>query len=132
MTLELLKAGLQKLVDEDNNQEAKQAIAEIIEIQQRAGSEDVWQGSCYVLHASTVDDLLNIAAYDEYGKLYVKRKSIGHVVTLNDYEKACRDNLGLDCIPLSAVQLGFEIVNDLYADNEADGAHNPDGTFRRD
>lgn len=132
MTFELLKAGLQKLVDEDNNHEAKQAITEINEIQQRVGNNDAWNGECYVLHANTVDDLTNIATYDAYGKIYAKMHAIGHEVPFNEYENVCREKYGLYYAPLSVIQLAFDIISQLYSDNEADGAHNPDGTFNHD
>lgn len=130
MTLQLLKAGLQKLVDENNNQEAQQAIAEINEIQQRVGRQDIYKGNCFVLHAATVDDLLNIATYDAYGEIYAKKHRNGHEVSFGDYEKVCREQYGLEYAPLSAIQVGFDVIGDLYADNEDQGCHNPDGTFK--
>ena len=129
MNLELLKAGLQKLVNEDNNNEAKQAIAEINEIQQRSEWNDPWKGECYVLHAQTVSDLLNETTYDAYGKLYVRANRIGHMVSFNDYEKVCREQHGLEYAPLSIIQIGYDYIRELYADNDCFDCHKADGTF---
>lgn len=130
MKLELLKKGLQKLVDEDNNQEAVQAIAEINEIQQRVAWNDAFNGDCYVIYASDAASIMNMLTYDEYGKLYVAASKLDKIVPFNKYEAVCRGLLDLDGLPLSMIQLGFDIVGDLYADNEALDYHNPDGTFK--
>lgn len=119
MKLELLKAGLQKLVD--NNEQAAEAllaITEINEIQQRVGSNDFYSGDCYVLYADTLVDILTTETYDTYDRLQQKAVAINHDVRFNDYEKECRGHLGLDYAPLSVIQLGYEIVSSLYNDNE--------------
>ena len=132
MTLQLLNAGLQKLIADDTMYaaEAKQALTEIREIQQRVGRQDVFKGECYVLHADTAIDLLSVATYDEYGKLYRKAAASNHDVSFNAYESACRNRLGLEYAPLSVIQTGYEVIADLYDDNEDNDCHNPDGTFR--
>lgn len=128
MTLELLKAGLQQLINQEQYaDEAKQAIKEIEQVQQLAGPDDIFKGECYVLHSETVSDLLNIATYDAYGKLFVEHN---RAVSLDDYEKVIRCQYGCDLMPSSAIELGYSIIGDLYEDNEDYGCHKPDGTFR--
>ena len=127
MTLELLKAGLQKLIDDGQLiDESKKAIAEIEEVQRLAAPDDIFKGECYVLHSTTVSGLLNIATYDAYGKLYVEYNGD---VARGDYEAVIRRMYECDCLPNSAVELGYDIISDLYSDNEALGCHRPDGTF---
>lgn len=131
MKLDLLEKGLRLLIlNENDTAEAKQALAELNEIQQRVGRQDIYKGDCFVLHAATVDDLLNIATYDAYGEIYAKMHRIGHEVSFGDYEKVCREQYGLEYAPLSAIQVGFDVIGDLYRDNEEQGCHKPDGTFR--
>ena len=127
MTLELLKAGLQKLIDDGQFiDESKKAIAEIEEVQLLAEPDDIFKGECYVLHSTTVSGLLNIATYDAYGKLYVEHNGD---VSRSDYEAVIRRMYECDCLPNSAVELGYDIISDLYSDNKALGCHNSDGTY---
>lgn len=127
MTLELLKAGLKKLIDDNQfTAEAQQAIAEIEQVQQLAAPDNIFKGECYVLHSETVSGLLNIATYDAYGKLFVEYSGD---VSIGDYEQVVRDQYECEYMPLTAIELGYDIISDLYRDNEAQGCHNPDGTF---
>ena len=121
MTFELLKAGLKLLAESDNNQAAaaKHAIAELSEVQSRLGqNNDLWSDECYVLAAWTVDNLLIETTFDAYDKRYAELEGIGHTVSLNDYENICRQMLGLEALPLSAVMLGFDLVSSLHKDNK--------------
>lgn len=133
MKFNLIRTGLQKLIDDGiETAAAAQAIAEINEIVQRLGkTNEIWQDECYILSADTVDQLMNEVTYDHYGRLYKQAEASGHAVAFNDYESVCRKAAGLEYAPLSMIQIGFDIVGDLYADNEANGCHNPDGTFNK-
>lgn len=132
MKFDLLTTALKMLAESDENRkaDAMNAVYEIQEMQRRLGHYDeIWNGSCYILPADTVSDLLNMTTYDEYGKLYAKRLDSERYVSLNDYENACRRNAGLEFASLATIMLGYDIVKDLYADNEISGCHNADGTF---
>lgn len=127
MNLNLIKVGLQKLInDEGYAEEAQKAIAEIEQVQQLAAPDHIFNGECYVLHAETVSGLLNIATYDAYGKLFVEYNGN---VSLGDYEQIVRDQYECDYMPQSAIELGYDIIHDLYSENEHYGCHCPDGTF---
>lgn len=128
MTLELLKAGLQKLINDGQLvDEAKQAVAEIEEIQQRVGSNDAFTGECYILHADSVIDLLNLSTYNTFGKLFVECNG---EVNFSDYEQKVRYMCACDCMTTSAIKVGYDVIKDLYSDNELLEYHNPDGSFK--
>lgn len=132
MKFETIKKGLLKLIDENVDvADAQQILTEINEIQLRLGEyNDIWKDECYVLSPDTIIGLMNIVTYDEYGKLYVASRKINHQVPFNKYEEVCRYKLELECAPLSVIQVGFDIVRDLYEQNEENGCHYNDGTFK--
>lgn len=129
MKTTLLRAALLDYLDnntlsvEDFNS-INAAIVELDEIEQRAGTDDAWKHDVYIMHADAAADLLNIATYDTYGKMYAKQHG---TVSRADYEQAVLE--GFATLSTAAIELGYDIVHDLYADNELLGCHNPDGTF---
>lgn len=114
------------ITDADRNS-INAAIAELDEIEQRAGANDDWNHECYILPADSVCDLMNMATYDDYGKLYVKQHGTVNYV---DYERTVLKYM--PTITTAAIELGYDIVRDLYDENELHGEHNSDGTFKRD
>ena len=112
------------ITEEDRNS-INAAIAELDEIEQRAGADDAWKHECYILHADSVCDLMNISTYDDYGKMYVKQHGTVNYV---DYERMVLKYK--PTITTAAIELGYDIVHDLYDENEQQGEHNPDGTFK--
>ena len=132
MTTTLLRKALLDYLDNntitvEDKQQIESTINELDEIDRLAGPDDVFKGECYVLHSETVSGLLNVATYDAYGKLYVEYNGD---VSIGDYEQVIRGMYECDLMPMSAVELGYDIIGDLYRDNEALGCHNPDGTFK--
>ena len=113
------------ITEEDRNS-INAAIAELDEIEQRAGTDDAWKHKCYILHADSVCDLMNISTYDDYGKMYVKQHGTVNYV---DYERMVLKYM--PTITTAAIELGYDIVRDLYDENEQHGEHNIDGTFKR-
>lgn len=131
MTATLLRKALLDYLDrttvtEEDYNAINAAIVELDEIEQRAGDNDAWKHECYILHAESLCDLMNMATYDEYGKMYVKQHG---AVNYADYE--CMVLKYITTMTTAAIELGYDIVRDLYDDNEQQDAHNPDGTFKR-
>ena len=112
-------------VTEEEYNAINAAIVELDEIEQRAGTNDAWKHECYILHAESVCDLMNMATYDEYGKMYVKQHGTVNYV---DYESMVLTFM--TTMTTAAIELGYDIVRDLYNENEQQGLHNPDGTFK--
>lgn len=131
MTTTLLRKALHEYLGNNNitadeRNQITATINELDEIDRLAEPDSVFEGECYVLHSETVSGLLNVATYDAYGKLYVKYNGY---VGFSDYEQTIRDRYECGYMPTAAIELGYDIIRDLYSDNEADGVHNPDGTF---
>lgn len=118
MTTTLLRKALldyldRTVVTEEERNSIDAAIVELDEIEQRAGANDAWNHECYIMYAETVVDLLDIATYDTYSKLYATQHG---TVSYVDYEQAVIKFLPE--LTTAAVELGYDIVHDLYADNE--------------
>lgn len=130
MTTTLLRKALldyldSTIVTEEDYNAINAAIVELDEIEQSAGANDAWKHECYILHADSVCDLMNMATYDEYGKMHVKQHG---TVTYADYALMVLNYM--PTMTTAAIELGYDIVRDLHNENEPQGAHNPDGTFK--
>lgn len=133
MTTTLLRKALYGYLDHntttaDDYEEALAAIKELDEIDALAaesGADNVWKHKCYIVHAEDASNMLNELTYDTYGKLFVQSGcgSVGYDL----YATAVRKDYAN--IPSQLMQLGYELISDLYEDNEQSGCHNPDGTF---
>lgn len=130
MTTTLLRKALLDYLDnttvtKEDYDAINATIVELDEIEQRAGTNDAWKHECYILHAESVCDLMNMATYDDYGKMYVKQHGTVNYV---DYERMVLKYM--PTMTTAAIELGYDIVRDLYGENEQQGKHNPDGTFK--
>ena len=130
MTTTLLRKALLDYLDhttvtEKDYNAINATIVELDEIEQRAGTDDVWKYDCYILQSDAVCDLMDMATYDEYGKMYVKQHG---TVNYADYEHMVLKYM--TTMTTAAIELGYDIVRDLYNENEQQGEHNPDGTFK--
>lgn len=129
MTTTLLKKALYDYLDNNtvtisDKEQIEAFIKDCDDIERKASDDSIWKYECYVLHAEDVSDLLNVATYDSYGKLYVAND---HNVSLEQY------TADVDCqyyaIPESVIQLGYDVIHDLYSDNDDLDSHYADGTF---
>lgn len=141
--LELLRAS--KHDDPEALHSIDEQLVEMYELRRTVEEDycsDVFGDECYVVCASAAIDLMNIATYDIYGKLardncpvgsineHVVLKSTDDYVKFDDYKAAVKQQI--DCIHGSIIEVGYDIVSDLWFDNEKLGDHNDDGTFRHD
>ena len=129
MTTTLLKKALYDYLDNNTvtiseKEQIEAFINDCDDIERKANDDSIWKYECYVMHAEDVSDLMNIATYDNYGKLYVANDQN---VSLEQYT-ACIDNY-YHAMPNSVIQLGYDVIYDLYSDNNALDSHYADGTF---
>ena len=118
MTTTLLRKALldyldRTVVTEEERNSIDAAIVELDEIEQRAGADDTCEQEVYIMHAGTVSDLMNVATYDIYSDVYAVLKDS---TDYTDYEHAVLTYY--PTLTTAAVELGYDIVHDLYADNE--------------
>lgn len=130
MKLNILKAALEYYAlsadcSNEDRQEVFAAITSCAQVIERFDNSDLWKNECYVLSTDALDDLLNLATYDLFGK---RQKAYGdHRLPFDHYASECRKYI--EGLTNEQLQLGYDIICDLWHENEADGAHNPDGTF---
>jgi hypothetical protein len=106
------------------------AIKHVAAVQERYDKESPWREDIYIVTAWALDNLLNTSTYDIYGKL--ARQSAPHKVSFNHYARNCRTFLGLDELTDDELRLGYDIISDLWSDNEYMGSHHIDGTFKHE
>lgn len=85
--------------------------------------DDPFDGQLYLVHAADMCDLLNTSLYDVYGRLYVKHNGS---VECSQFGAEVKKFYQLS---RSAIELAFDIISDMYATNEANGCHRPDGCY---
>ena len=102
------------------------AVKQLAAVQERNHDADLWHYEVFVITAWTLDNFLNFMTYDTYGKL--AKAALPDKVPFSCYANNCRKLFGLDDLTDDALMLGYEIISDLWADNESDGLHNDDGT----
>lgn len=129
MTTTLLKKALYDYLDNNtvtisDKEQIEAFIKDCDDIERKAGDDSIWKYECYILHAEDVSDLLNVATYDSYGKLYVAND---HNVSLEQYTADVDEHY--HAVPESVIQLGYDVTHDLYSDNDDLDSHYADGTF---
>ena len=105
----------------------QQELEELYELRERMNQVDpehVWQEQIEVVAVEAMCELMNMSTYDDYGKL--ARKNGGNV-SREDYAMAVRN--WHPTLTDSNLECGYDIINDLWSDNEAEGSHNADGTL---
>lgn len=107
----------------DERADAVSAFAELERLTERFSDRDLWKDDVQVLTTNDVMTLLNVATYDMYGKLAAKGCFEFHV-----YEHTVREQLDVD-LTRESLRCGFDLVKDLWFDNQEAGCNNPDGTF---
>lgn len=88
---------------------------------------DIWKGDVQLVDTSAMIDLMNQYSYDDYGKL--ARASEDDEATFEQYAEAVR--FFSPTLTDENLQCGYDIVHDLWSDNEAYGSNNADGTFKK-
>ena len=112
---------LHSITDENVRIEIFKSIDDCNELINTTSTESVCLVSPF-----TLSTLLNLTTYNDYGKL---KRQTGNV-TPEQYYELVRNNLWLDEITDSNLQLGYYLVRDLWNDNEHFGHNNPDGTIK--
>lgn len=129
----LCLARVHELTTPEMRQQIDEALDEIAEITNLTKNiADIWQHEAFVIHVSDTSDLVNRNLYDMYGRMM---RSNHGLVEFDTFLMCCRggstDNYGFEYWPTEALKTGYEIVSDLWADNESQGCNNPDGTFNK-
>lgn len=137
MKLTVLKKAIEALKVQEGLQspsvydEYLEQIDEVITLTGQPSGKDPWAEECCVLHMDSIVDLINRDWYDIYG---LEARKNGGNVSLDDFQRLCRDYLmagfGYNCWPTEALLAGYNLLHDLWIDNEKAGGNFPDGTHK--
>lgn len=84
----------------------------------------------HTIPSIVLTDFLNLTTYDVYGKV---AKQHGGKGSFDRYMYKVRDiGLGFNMLTAAQVMCGYDLLSDLWHDNEESGDNNPDGTFKRE
>ena len=129
MKLETIKKSLElyltTVTDETERIGIQNSIKECEQQIERYQSRDIWKDTIYIITPNSLVDLINFGTYDNYGKL---RRTNGSV-SLEQYRELMNHQLFLDLTD-NCLQLGLDVIGDIWSDNEEYGDNNPDGTFK--
>lgn len=129
MKLETIKKSLElyltTITDETERIGIQNSIKECEQQIERYQSRDIWKDTIYIITPNSLVDLINFGTYDNYGKL---RRTNG-TVSLEQYRELMNHQLFLDLTD-NCLQLGLDVIGDIWSDNEEYGDNNPDGTFK--
>ena len=135
MKLKTLERALAFLLADDSHpltpdefEDTLKARDEIIALANHC--EDGLDTDCSIVSWYAFSNLMNVATYDDFGKIYKEHHNCKRGVT-KLYREACRD---LICEELTDGQIDgvADFLTDLWLDNESGGCHNSDGTFTED
>lgn len=105
-------------------------LDELLELEKRlhdSGDYDLWNGDIQIVDSAFMMDLMNMHTYDNYGKLTVR---LGRDATFEEYAADVREwhptatDENLRC--------GYDLIRDLWSDNQAVGENKADGSFGRE
>lgn len=95
-------------------------------VAERYDDRERWQDSVQMIPTSVLVDFLNTTTYDVYGKL---AKIHNGKVPFSYYKDAVRKETMLSQLTDGQLECGYELINDLWQDNNSSGENNIDGTF---
>lgn len=129
ISIERLRKAVEIAAQQPGGIDYQAELDEIIELEDRLKDNkdyDLWQGDIQLVDTAAMCDLMNIATYDDYGKA---AKLQNGKLSLDEYRASIKFLDG--CLTDENLRCGYEIIADLWSDNEVLGENNPDGTFNK-
>lgn len=134
MTIDIMLEALEALKDRGDHPDYKQQVIHesICELRRLNASlpdyhRGIWNGAIHVVHMTTAIDLQNALLYDTFGRLAKSKSNLE--VSFGEYMEAARKRFGFEAVSTQFLTSGYEVINDLWHDNEANGCHGSDGTY---
>lgn len=130
MTIDILIEAMEMLRDRGDHPDYKEEVIckTLCELKNVKASipnwMEAWHGMVHVIPADCAVSLQNHLLYDEFGKLAKKNEA-----TFQNYEEIAKRTYGLEGMSWYVYRTGYEVINDLWHDNEANGCNNDDGTY---
>lgn len=132
MKLELLTKALRQYIATCPSSEIEDVSKALIECSQTANvynDRELWKDECCIVPISTIIDVVNVSAYDIYGKLARQTDSN---VPFSKFATEARYHTCLEQLTDAQLEDGYYYLSDLWHDNEANGYNKPDGTYQFD
>ena len=134
MKLDILTKALRQYVlsaecAEYDRPHAFDALIECIQTEERYADRDLCKDTVCVIPSLCLTDAINLIAYDDFGRLAKPR---GGNVPFDVFAVAARKYTALEQLTNEQLAGGYYYISDLWHDNEANGEHGQDGTFKRD
>lgn len=103
-------------------------IAETVELDRLMETDNkIWPNEIRLISISSSCDIGNKMLYDTYGKL--ARANNNKEVPFERFALTARKEFGCETLTELVLRDGWEILTDLWHDNDAIGSHHADGTF---
>lgn len=135
--MNILKAALMhyyetvELTDPEEAASLKNLIAETVELDRLMETDnEIWPNEIRLISISSSCDLGNRVLYDTYGKLARERNcQPNESVTFEGFALRARKEFGCETLTELVLRDAWEVISDLWSDNEKDGHHKADGTI---
>ena len=128
MKLNTVKQALELLLatnlTKQDRQDAFQALKEVHDTLERATDNRVYRDEAYMISASNTTDILVNGLYPVYADLH---KIYGDNLDVDNFKYRARKELGFEDFTNEQLQIGYEVIADLWQDNEAAGTHDENG-----
>lgn len=131
MDINILKAALEYYVQSadccnEDRQKAFAALTSCSQAIERFAPNDIRDNIVYITSIDAMAELLNMTTYDWFGR---RQKAYGsEQLPFNHYVSECRRFI--PDLTNEQLELGYDIVSDLWHENELTGSNNEDGTYR--
>lgn len=134
MKIEIIKRALRYYAtsaecSNDERNDVFDALDEIAETIERYEDITMWKNDSVMIPLPTIIGLLNELTYDDYGTL---AKTHHGEVPFDYYTNKVRSTHDDHVAMLTDRQLrcGYDLISDLWSDNEEYGSNNDDGTIK--
>lgn len=124
MTIDLLLEALEMLKNRGDHPDYKakeihQSIIELKTLEHNTPDVDkeLWHGSVHVVGTGPANNIVNILMYDEYNQIMHEKGRVDFA----DFLLRAKGSYGLEAVPVQMLREGFDLISDLWLDNNADG-----------
>ena len=131
MTIDILLEALEELSNASQHPDYKEAvinksIQELRDLREHIPSSmyDLWHGEVHVIFIDDVISIQSATLYDGFGKLAKEGRG-----DFYNYRLLAHGTYGFENASTEFLRSGYEVLNDLWHDNENFGCNNPDGTY---
>jgi hypothetical protein len=118
-----------ELTDPEEVASLQNFIAETVELDRLMETDnEIWPNEIRLISISSSCDLGNRVLYNAYGAL--ARANNNEEVPYERFVLHARKEFGCETLTELVLRDAWEVISDLWADNERDGSHDANGAFK--